>query len=100
MYIVNFLICSSKFQIKNSISFKFKIRFLKFYLYHFSFQMTLLDSECVQTGKVSTSQTSNSQNVRNYADTSGSSLHVADTQRDGNPNGSNYKSNNETQQPW
>lgn len=62
--------------------------------------MTLLDSECVQTGKVSTSQTSNSQNVRNYADTSGSSLHVADTQRDGNPNGSIYKSNNETQQPW
>lgn len=62
--------------------------------------MTLLDSECVQTGKVSTSQTLNSQNVRNYADTSGSALHVADTQRDGNPNGSNYKSNNETQQPW
>lgn len=60
--------------------------------------MTLLDSECVQTGKVSTSQTLNSQNVRNYADTSGSSVHIADTQRD--PNGSNYKSNNETQQPW
>lgn len=83
--------------------FKFKIRLLTFYLYHFPFLITLLDSECVQTRGVSTYQTSTSQKVKNDADTYESSLYIADTtigiQTDGNPNGSNYKSINQTQQP-
>lgn len=52
---------------------------------------------------MSTYQTSTSQKIKNDAATSGSSLHIVDTtvgtQTDGTPNGSNYKSINETQRP-
>lgn len=64
----------------------------------------MLDSECVQTLEVSTYQTFTSKKVKDEADTSGSSLPLADTtvgtQTDGNPNGSSYKSTNATQLRW